>query len=46
MSFLKNKYVIWSAVAIAAFLGWKWWKARRAAAPTATTGAAAAAASK
>ena len=46
MGFLKNKYVIWSAVAIAAFLGWKWWQKRQATAAVATTGAAAAAASK
>lgn len=46
MSILKNKYVIYGALAVAAFLGWRWYKARRVPAPAATTGAAAAAAAK
>lgn len=46
MAFLKNKYVLWTLVAVAGYLGWKWWQKRQAAAPAATTGAAAAAASK
>lgn len=46
MSFLKNKYVIWAAVAVAGFLAYKWWAKRKAAsaAAPATPGAAAKAA--
>lgn len=43
MSFLRNKYVIMAAVAVAGFLAWKWWQKRRQAAAPATAGAAAAA---